>query len=289
MKSDQSIAPQPSTVAASILTSESRAVRGMRPPHPRGRLAACARGPGSARGRQSPPTPVRRHARLREPPRDRGVPETAAGQRRGATGGEAAVVDGALGHAERRGARHRRSPRARGASRLADAEVARAERPARPGRRHVRATRAGSPAAASRPPVPTVSPTQTTTSTGSVRHSRSSRLDDDAAASRGSPSRGPRATRGATATSSVAACSASAAALGGGGRTRPAPGGASFWIDARIACVTSGCSRRNAVAFWRPWPSRSSPKLKYEPDFWTSFRSSAVSRTVPSQEIPGRR
>ena len=58
------------------------------------------------------------------------------------------------------------------------------------------------------------------------------------------------------------------------------------WIRARIPCVTSGCSRRNAVAFWRPWPSRSSPKLKYEPDFWTTLRSSAASRTVPSQEIP---
>src|SRR5581483_11825303 len=36
----------------------------------------------------------------------------------------------------------------------------------------------------------------------------------------------------------------------------------SSWICWRICCVTSGCSRRNAVAFWRPWPSRSSPKLK---------------------------
>jgi len=54
----------------------------------------------------------------------------------------------------------------------------------------------------------------------------------------------------------------------------------------RTPWVTSGCSRRNAVAFWRPWPSRSSPKLKYEPDFWTIFRSSPTSRTLPSQEIP---
>ena len=43
---------------------------------------------------------------------------------------------------------------------------------------------------------------------------------------------------------------------------------------------------RNAVAFCRPWPSRSSPKLKYEPAFWTTFFSSATSRTVPSQGMP---
>src|SRR5690349_23925859 len=42
-------------------------------------------------------------------------------------------------------------------------------------------------------------------------------------------------------------------------------------------------SRRKAVAFWRPWPSRSSPKLKYEPDFVRIFRSSAESSTVPSR------
>ena len=65
------------------------------------------------------------------------------------------------------------------------------------------------------------------------------------------------------------------------GRRRAAPGSA-----ARIRWSTSGCSRRNAVAFWRPWPSRSSSKLKYEPDFWTTFRSSPASSTVPSQEIP---
>src|SRR3954453_13623984 len=63
-------------------------------------------------------------------------------------------------------------------------------------------------------------------------------------------------------------------------------GPASAWMRVRICWPTSGCSRRKAVAFWRPWPSRSSSKLKYEPDFWTTFRSSAASRTVPSQEIP---
>ena len=67
------------------------------------------------------------------------------------------------------------------------------------------------------------------------------------------------------------------------GRRRAAPGSAGG-----SACVTSGCSRRNAVAFCRPWPSRSSSKLKYEPDFWTIFRSSPASSTVPSQEIPCR-
>src|SRR5438445_3511243 len=60
----------------------------------------------------------------------------------------------------------------------------------------------------------------------------------------------------------------------------------STWIFWRICCVTSGCSRRKAVAFWRPWPSRSSPKLKYEPDFVTTFRSIPVSSTVPSHEMP---
>ena len=61
---------------------------------------------------------------------------------------------------------------------------------------------------------------------------------------------------------------------------------ASAWMRARICWQTSGCSRRKAVAFWRPWPSRSSSKLKYEPDFWTIFRSSPTSSTVPSQEMP---
>ena len=49
-------------------------------------------------------------------------------------------------------------------------------------------------------------------------------------------------------------------------RPAPAPGS-----RCRIACTTSGCSCRNAVAFWRPCPRRSSPKEKYEPDFWTTF------------------
>src|SRR5579862_36252 len=60
----------------------------------------------------------------------------------------------------------------------------------------------------------------------------------------------------------------------------------SSWMRCRICCVTSGCSRRNAVAFCRPWPRRSSPKLKYEPDFVTTLRSRPVSRTVPSHEMP---
>src|SRR5437588_1038318 len=63
-------------------------------------------------------------------------------------------------------------------------------------------------------------------------------------------------------------------------------GPSSSWMRWRICCVTSGCSRRNAVAFCRPWPSRSSPKLKYEPDFATTLRSIPVSRTVPSHEMP---
>ena len=72
----------------------------------------------------------------------------------------------------------------------------------------------------------------------------------------------------------------------GAARRRSAPGRAPAGSPARICCVTSGCSRRNAVAFWRPWPSRSSPKLKYEPDFVTTFRSMPESSTVPSQEMP---
>src|SRR5581483_11238460 len=64
------------------------------------------------------------------------------------------------------------------------------------------------------------------------------------------------------------------------------PSAACAWIPCRICWTTSGCSSRKAVAFWRPWPSRSSPKLKYAPDFWTTFRSTAASRTVPSQEMP---
>src|SRR5215203_7466895 len=63
-------------------------------------------------------------------------------------------------------------------------------------------------------------------------------------------------------------------------------GPACAWIWCRIDWTTSGCSLRNALAFWRPWPSRSSPKLKYEPDLVTILRSTPVSRTVPSQEIP---
>src|SRR5205814_1776460 len=60
----------------------------------------------------------------------------------------------------------------------------------------------------------------------------------------------------------------------------------STWIAWRLCCVTSGCSRRKADEFWRPCPSRSSPKLKYEPDFVTTFRSSPESSTVPSHEMP---
>ena len=63
------------------------------------------------------------------------------------------------------------------------------------------------------------------------------------------------------------------------GRRLAAPGSAGG-----SPCVTSGCSRRNAVAFWRPWPRRSSSKLKYEPDFWTTFRSSPASST---DALPG--
>src|SRR5439155_3740054 len=63
-------------------------------------------------------------------------------------------------------------------------------------------------------------------------------------------------------------------------------GPASAWIRARTCWATSGCSRRNAVAFCRPCPSRSSSKLKCEPDFWTILRSSAASSTVPSHEMP---
>src|SRR5262249_26508032 len=64
------------------------------------------------------------------------------------------------------------------------------------------------------------------------------------------------------------------------------PSAACAWIAWRIPCTTSGCSFRNAAAFWRPWPRRSSPKLKYEPDFETIFRSSPASSTVPSHGIP---
>ena len=60
------------------------------------------------------------------------------------------------------------------------------------------------------------------------------------------------------------------------------PGAA--WSWARIAWQTSGCSRRNAVALWRPWPSRSSPNEKYEPDFWTTLCSSAG---VEHRALPG--
>src|SRR5260370_35589541 len=58
------------------------------------------------------------------------------------------------------------------------------------------------------------------------------------------------------------------------------------WIPWRICCVTSGRSLRHAVAFWRPWPRRSSPKLKDEPDFWESYPHSRPSITAPSQETP---
>ena len=60
-------------------------------------------------------------------------------------------------------------------------------------------------------------------------------------------------------------------------RRRPGPGPASRCSAPRIFCVTSGCSRRNAAALWRPWPSRSSSKLKYEPDFWITFLSTPAS------------
>jgi len=42
----------------------------------------------------------------------------------------------------------------------------------------------------------------------------------------------------------------------------------------------------NALTFVRPWPRRSSPKEKYEPDFCTIFFSSATSSTDPSHEMP---
>ena len=45
-------------------------------------------------------------------------------------------------------------------------------------------------------------------------------------------------------------------------RRRPRRARGSAWTARRIPSVTSGCSLRNAVAFWRPCPSRSSPKLK---------------------------
>jgi hypothetical protein len=57
-------------------------------------------------------------------------------------------------------------------------------------------------------------------------------------------------------------------------------------LDPGGLLTMSGFSVRNAVAFWRPWPSRSSPHEKYEPDFVTIFRSRPTSRTVPSHEIP---
>ena len=62
--------------------------------------------------------------------------------------------------------------------------------------------------------------------------------------------------------------------------------GASAWMRARICWTRSGFSERKLVAFWRPCPSRSSPKLKYEPAFWTTFVSRPTSRTVPSHGMP---
>src|SRR4051794_27309799 len=78
----------------------------------------------------------------------------------------------------------------------------------------------------------------------------------------------------------------SASSTSGISRAETTCSGNCSWICWRICCVTSGCSRRNAVALWRPWPSRSSPKLKYEPDFVTTLRSMPTSTTVPSQEKP---
>ena len=296
VKSNQSIAPRPSTpTAASIASSENpRRARNAAPaPRGSGRQPARAvrlRLEGGDRRRH----PIRRHPRLLEPPRDRGVPEAAAGERGGATTGEAAVVDepGALEPARRRGALVTdEAPHARGASRGSRTlrSRARSARPARVSAACARNSRRMARARGRSTSVPTVRPTRTTTSTGSVRHSRSS--SSTTTPRRVSRIAVTRATgyAGAVAASSVAACSASAAALG-----RKAGGhdllGWRLVLDRREDRLRHvRMLAENAVAFWRPWPSRSSPKLKYEPDFWTSFRSSAVSRTVPSRRSRSRR
>lgn len=92
-----------------------------------------------------------------------------------------------------------------------------------------------------------------------------------------------------TATASSTSTSTIASLADCDGRSRAemtCSSGASAWIRARICCTRSGFSERKLVAFWRPWPRRSSPKLKYEPAFWTTFVSSPTSSTVPSQGIP---
>src|SRR5581483_9311327 len=88
----------------------------------------------------------------------------------------------------------------------------------------------------------------------------------------------------ALASGSTGSTSSACAAAGSSRAETTCPSSACIWIRWRIAWQTSGCSRRKAVAFCRPWPSRSSSKLKYEPDFCTIFRSRPTSSTVPSQE-----
>jgi hypothetical protein len=63
-------------------------------------------------------------------------------------------------------------------------------------------------------------------------------------------------------TGSGNAAPCSTAALGSRRAETTWSGPASAWRRCRICCVTSGCSRRKADAFWRPCPSRSSSKLK---------------------------
>src|SRR5262249_11755063 len=99
----------------------------------------------------------------------------------------------------------------------------------------------------------------------------------------------PRAHRVSTgAAPLVVGSTTSPAAAPGGGTLAPGITSPSYsaWIRLRIAVCVSGCSRRNAFTRSRPWPRRSSPKLKNEPLLVMILRSRATSMMVPSQEMP---
>src|SRR5262249_17996047 len=55
---------------------------------------------------------------------------------------------------------------------------------------------------------------------------------------------------------------------------------------AAISSVSSGRSSSAAFAFARPWPSRSEPKAKWEPERVTTASRTARSSRQPSREIP---